>query len=75
MDNEVERELHFNDIVAAGLDAGLKSRTIVEIIKLMRNELTAKRVHNYQEELNYKQLYRLFVVRRKIKLLRYLFSL
>lgn len=54
IDNEIERDLHFNDIVAAAIDNEEKSRTIIELIKLMRNELASKRVENQEEELNLK---------------------
>lgn len=75
VDSSVERELHFNDIIYAALECDIKSMTIIKLIKLMKNELVARKFQKSEEELNYKDLYKVFVQRRKIKLLRYLFSL
>jgi hypothetical protein len=68
--------LHFNDIVNAALDCGERSRSIIELMKLMSNELKYKQFDNKkEEELNYRELYKIFVIRRKIKLIRHLFTL
>jgi hypothetical protein len=75
IDNTAERELHFNDIILAALENDIKSKNIIKLIKLMKNELIQRKFKNPEIELNYKDLYRVFVQRRKIKLLRYLFSL
>lgn len=58
----MERQLHFNDIVNAALDGGENSRSIIELIKLMSNELKYKQFDNKkEEELNYRELYKIFV--------------
>lgn len=38
-DEDIERDLHFNDIINAALDSKERSRSIIELIKIMRNEL------------------------------------
>ena len=58
----MERQLHFNDIVNAALDSGENSRSIIELMKLMSNELKYKQFDNKkEEELNYRELYKIFV--------------
>ena len=42
IDNEIERDLHFNDIILAALDCSQKSKSIIELMKLMRNLLQSK---------------------------------
>jgi hypothetical protein len=71
----VQRELHFNDIIEASLDAKAKSQTIIHMIKRMKNEITSNFFENPSKEYNLLDLYRIFVVRRKMKLLRFLFLL
>jgi hypothetical protein len=56
-DKEVERELHFN----TALDIKENSRSIIELIKLMRNEIQSKYFDNKEKELNYRELYKIFV--------------
>jgi hypothetical protein len=60
-DKEVERELHFNDIMITALDIKENSRSIIELIKLMRNEIQSKYFDNKEKELNYRELYKIFV--------------
>jgi len=67
--------LHFNDIIEASLDAKAKSHTIIHMIKRMKNEITSNFFENPSKEYNLLDLYRIFVVRRKMKLLRFLFLL
>ncbi len=57
----VERELHFNDIIYAALESDTKSNTIIKLIKLMKNELVSRKFHKPETELNYKDLYKVFV--------------
>lgn len=63
------------DIINAALDSKENSRSIVELIKLMKNELQSQFFEDAKNELNYRELYKIFIQRRKIKLLRYLFTL
>jgi hypothetical protein len=76
------------DIVEAALIYNHKSHVTKELIKLMQNEvekiggIPVERVNQQPTErekicmeLDYTQLFSLFVVKRKISLLRYLFSL
>lgn len=72
---DIERDLKFLDIVNAALDSKENSRSIVELIKLMKNELQSQFFEDAKEQLNHRELYRLFIQRRKIKLIRYLFTL
>ena len=72
---DIERELHFNDVVYAALDKNETSRSVIEIVKLMKNEVQSKFFEEPDKEFNLKDLFRIFVQRRKIKLLRFLFSL
>jgi hypothetical protein len=46
LDNSVERELHFNDIIYAAIECDIKSKTIIKLIKLMKNELVSRKFHN-----------------------------
>ena len=73
--DDIERDLHFNDIIYAALDLGETSNSIIEVIKLMKNEVQAKYFEEPEKEFSLKDLYRIFIIRRKIKLLRFLFSL
>jgi len=61
--------------VSASLDFGYKSKAVIELVQLMRSEIQQRRFEDPSNELNYNSLFRLFVSKRKIKLLRYLFSL
>jgi len=38
-DNNIQREIHFNDIVQAALDKKESSSAIIDLIKLMKNEV------------------------------------
>lgn len=72
---DIERDLRFVDIINAALDSKENSRSIVELIKLMKNELQSHFFEDAKNELNYRELYKIFIQRRKVKLLRYLFTL
>ena len=71
----MERELHFNDLIYAALDKGESSSSVIDLIKIMKNEVNANKFDEVESEFNLKELFRIFVQRRKIKLLRFLFSL
>lgn len=60
-DNEVERDFHFRDIIIAALESNEKSLNIIELIKLMKHEISQRKVEHPEEELNYKALFKLFV--------------
>ena len=62
------RHLHFNDIVGVAFSIESKTDVLMKLIGLMRREAKAN-------EIDYKELFRIFVRLRKIKLLRYLFNL
>lgn len=51
-DQTVQRELHFNDIIEASLDAKAKSQTIIHMIKRMKNEITSNYFENPSKEYN-----------------------
>jgi hypothetical protein len=72
-DQQVQRDLHINDIIEASLDAKAKSQTIIHMIKRMKNEITSNYFENPSKEFNLYDLYKIFVLRRKMKLLRFLF--
>ena len=36
---ELQRELHFYDLIHAALDKKEKSKSIIELIKMMKNEM------------------------------------
>lgn len=72
-DLQVQRDLHINDIIEASLDAKAKSQTIIHMIKRMKNEITSNYFENPSKEFNLYDLYKIFVLRRKMKLLRFLF--
>lgn len=74
-DQHVQRDLHINDIIEASLDAKAKSQTIIHMIKRMKNEITSNYFENPSKEFNLYDLYKIFVQRRKMKLLRFLFQL
>jgi hypothetical protein len=67
------RELYFNDIVLAAIDRRESSQSVIDLVKMMKSEAIAGALG--RGEFDYRALYRIFVHRRKIKLLRYLFSL
>lgn len=71
----MQKELHLNDVVEVALDAKTKSQTIIHMIKRMKSEIAANYFDNPSKELCLNDLYRIFVQRRKVKLLRFLFSL
>ena len=60
-DEDVERELHFNDILYAALDKGESAQGIIDLIKLMKNEISSKFFDNPNEELSYRDLFKIFV--------------
>lgn len=72
---DIERDLHFNDIVYAALDKRESSSSIIDLIKMMKNEKETKYIPDADKEFNLKDLFKIFVQRRKIKLIRFLFSL
>ncbi len=57
--------------MAAALDQRESSQSVIELIKIMKNESVA----NNLKEFSYRDMFRLFVQKRKVKLLRYLFQL
>ena len=84
----VEHKIRFIDVVVAMLDKGHKSYEITGLIKELANYIETKKPHaalhdvendeperTIHDELNYDELFDLFITRRKISLLRYLFSL
>lgn len=68
---QTEHDLCFLDIMESCLNAGLKSTELINLILIMQNEIAKN--GKLKDELNYFELFSLFVVRRKIKLLRFLF--
>jgi len=67
-----KKQLNFIDVVEAMIDLGTHTNAeIVEMIGLMKNKVDEGKP---PELLSYEDLFKLFVVKRKIKLLRYLFS-
>ena len=66
-EDKVERPLRFVDVIEAAMDSKTKFKGTKELIQLMKNELPTM--------VGYEDLFRLFVVRRKIKHLRLLFQL
>ena len=83
-----EHKIRFTDVVVAMLDKGHKSYEITNLIKKLANYIETKKPHaamhdvendeperTIHDELNYNELFELFIIRRKIGLLRYLFSL
>jgi hypothetical protein len=68
-------ELHFLDIVNIALDINVQTEDIIELLKLMRNAIqSCKHMKDGADQLNYTELFRIFVKLRKVKLLRYLFN-
>ena len=70
-----DREISFLDIINQALMIGEKTRALMELMKSMKNEVIQKNITDAGAQLNYKEIYRLFVRYRKIKMLRYLFNL
>ena len=83
----LEHKIRFIDIVISMLDKGHKSYEIIDLIKMLANYIDAakpKAQYNEMEndepertihdELNYNELFELFITRRKIRLLRFIFS-
>lgn len=62
-------------MVYASLDKGDSSSSIIDLIKIMKNEVNANKFDEVEREFNLKELFRIFVIRRKVKLIRFLFSL
>lgn len=58
---DVERELHFNDIIYAALDKNENSRSVIDLVKLMKNEISSKFFEDPDKEFNLKDLFRIFV--------------
>lgn len=84
----VEHKIRFHDVVVSMLDKGHKSYEIIDLIKKLSNYIdVAKPKAQFSEiendepertihdELNYNELYELFIIRRKIRLLRHVFGL
>lgn len=46
---------------------------MIELLKLMRNEIKMPSIPDAASQLNYKELFLLFLRHRKLKLMRYLF--
>ena len=69
-----EREIHFTDIINVALETNEKSQSIIELISLMRSEVSQNNLPDGSVQLNYNTLFKIFVRLRKIKLLRYLFG-
>ena len=86
-DPDVARDLHFIDIVTAMLDQGHKSYEIIELTKILQNQIEMAKPKvsvmeddgepdlSIHDELDYSELFALFIMRRKIRLLRFIFSL
>ena len=83
----LEHKIRFIDIVISMLDKGHKSYEIIDLIKILANCIdVAKPKAQFSEmendepertihdELNYNELFELFITRRKIRLLRFIFS-
>lgn len=62
------------DIVKIALDIKLNTLDMVELLKILRNEIKGSKVADKSEQLDYKEFFRLFIRLRKIKLIRYLFN-
>lgn len=69
---QTERAITFIDILESCLNARIKSVDLINLLQLMQNELK-KGNADLKDEFNYEELFSLFIVRRKIKLLRFLF--
>jgi len=73
------KELRFFDLVETCTAFNHKSRVVIELIKLMQNEIDRSKDSAERQrlsmELNYNQLFTHFASKRKITLLRYLFTL
>lgn len=67
--------MHFNDIIYSALDNKESSQSIIELIKFMKTEVQRASFDDPIKEFNLKDLYKIFVQRRKIKLLRFLFQM
>lgn len=73
---EVEHLLHFNDIVKVAIDINIRSSTIKDLISKMRSEINRGLFKDTsKKELDYFELFKIFIVKRKIELLRYLFKM
>lgn len=72
-----ERELLFSDIISSALIIGEKTQEIIDLIKKIRQEMQQNGVAKRDEKkcLDYTMVFRHFVRHRKLKLLRYLFTL
>jgi len=62
------------DIVRIALDMKLNTTDMVELLKILRNEIKGSKVADKAEQLDYKEFFRLFIKLRKVKLIRYLFN-
>ena len=49
------------------------SQSIIELVKMMKHEVSSSHFNDPTREFNLHDLYKIFVSRRKIKLLRFLF--
>lgn len=72
--------MRFFDIVKTAIDYGHRAPVTIELVKLMQNSIEQLSAHNplkdiICKELDYIQLFSLFVQKRKINLLRFMFSL
>jgi hypothetical protein len=81
-----DEPLRFVDIIASLVEKGHKSHEIIQLISLMQNKVEMARpkpddvdstdeTMYIQDDLDYRELFAIFLVRRKLTLLRYLFTL
>lgn len=67
-------EISTNEVITIALDLNIKAGDIIEFLIILRNEMKSNDIPDAQIQLNYRDLFKLFVKYRKIKLLRFLFS-
>ena len=61
MNDNVQKGLHFNDIVCAALDNNESSQSVIELIKLMKNEVHANFFDDPHKEFSLRDLFKIFV--------------
>lgn len=62
------------EVMTIALDLNIKAGDIIEFLIILRNEIKSNDIPDAPFQLNYRELFKLFVKYRKIKLLRFLFS-
>jgi hypothetical protein len=72
--DENKNEINVLDIINQAMDHNIKTKNIITLLQLMSYEIQVMKVPDHMVQLNYKEFFKVFVKKRKIKLLRYLFS-